>query len=294
MKRNAIIRIVIWSVVLAILLGLLLLGFSANFAYRSYRRNVCHEGVATIVPQRIEEDSTAPADAQFQSTTTKVEINWLSGSIRIQPREDIQTILVKETGDYDTRYAMVCHQNGSKLTVDYCEDSLRTVFGVNIPKKDLTIWVPQGMSLQELEVDAASAKVYVTGLTIGEVDINTASGQSEFTDCTVGTLDVDTASGDVFFSGTLDKLSCEAASASIRAELQNVPSSLDIDTMSGDLELTLPEDAGFTVNLDAMSHSFRSDFPTNGNGGTYVCGDGRCFIQMDTMSGKVNIRKAQS
>lgn len=44
--------------------------------------------------------------------------------------------------------------------------------------------------------------------------------------------------------------------------LENVPNLIKMDSMSGDLTLTLPEGAGFTVSLDAMSSDFSSDFPT--------------------------------
>ena len=64
-----------------------------------------------------------------------------------------------------------------------------------------------------------------------------------------------------------------------------------MDSMSGGLTLTLPEDAGFTVGLDAMSSDFSSDFPTVKKNKSYVCGDGHCKIDMSAMSGDVSILK---
>ena len=65
-----------------------------------------------------------------------------------------------------------------------------------------------------------------------------------------------------------------------------------MDSMSGDLTLTLPEDAGFTVSLDAMSSDFSSDFPTVKKNKSYVCGDGHCKIEVSAMSGDVAILKS--
>lgn len=73
--------------------------------------------------------------------------------------------------------------------------------------------------------------------------------------------------------------------------LENVPNLIKMDSMSGGLTLTLPEDAGFTVSLDAMSSDFSSDFPTVKKNKSYVCGDGHCKIDVSAMSGDVSILK---
>ena len=43
-----------------------------------------------------------------------------------------------------------------------------------------------------------------------------------------------------------------------------------------------------------LSGDFDSEFPTSMSGGDYICGDGRCRIEMDAMSGNVTIRKGQA
>ena len=87
-------------------------------------------------------------------------------------------------------------------------------------------------------------------------------------------------------------MDCDAASADILLELSNVPGRLDMDTASGDLDVVLPADAGFTVTLDSLSGDFESDFDTTMRGGSYVAGNGRCRIDVDAMSGDVTIRKS--
>ena len=64
--------------------------------------------------------------------------------------------------------------------------------------------------------------------------------------------------------------------------------------VSGDLDLTLPENSGFTLSLDALSGNFRSTFPTTAQGNTYVCGDGSCRITVSALSGDVTINKAEA
>lgn len=130
-------------------------------------------------------------------------------------------------------------------------------------------------------------------ITVREVELDSASGTAVFEDCTIEELDIDTASGDVEFSGTLNMLECDAASAKVHAVFHNVPRSLKVDAMSGDVDITLPGRCGFTANIDTMSGDFSSDFETTRKDNTYVHGDGSCRIGLSAMSGDVHIRRGE-
>ena len=125
-----------------------------------------------------------------------------------------------------------------------------------------------------LSIDTASADLSVTDMTIGQAEVDGASGRCRFENCQLGSLSVDTVSGDVFVSGTATELDMDSVSAAINAQLTNVPSEISADTVSGLLELTLPENAGFTIALETLSGNFRSDFDTTKNGSVYRSGDG--------------------
>ncbi len=235
-----------------------------------------------------EEQSTGVSAAEIDS----ISINWVSGDIIIEPA-DVTEITFSETETSRADRSMRWKTNRNKLTIDFCEDSLLNGFGINFSfTKDLTILVPRDWVCADLELDAASANLEVYDLTIQEVDIDTASGTCLFENCQVDSMDVDTAFGDVTFSGTLNILECDAASANFTGILNNVPNLIEMDSASGDLELTLPEEAGFSVKTDALNAKFISDFETTIRNGRYVHGDGSCRIEMDAMSGIVTIHKA--
>lgn len=227
----------------------------------------------------------------------EIEIEWVAGSITIESA-DVDRVTVEETMASDPKYTMICRTTGNKLSIKFCDENLmERGFGLRFGEdlsKNLIIRVPRDFQLNTLEVDAASATMSVKNMVIREVEFDGASGTCDFENCVVDQLDLDTASGDVTFSGTLQTLDCDAASASVRAVLDNVPRSIDMDSMSGDLDLTLPDFAGFTVTMDAMSSDFISDFETTVRNNNYICGDGSCRISMDAMSGDVYIRKAMS
>lgn len=222
----------------------------------------------------------------------EIKIEWISGSVTIEPG-DVQEITFLESGNGTDKYEMVWKQSGDELVIQYSKDSSIAGFGLHFGdgSKDLTVTVPRGWVCDSLELDTASTDLTVRDMIIREMEIDSASGTAKFENCTVSSLDVDTASGDVTFSGSLNELDFEAASASFTGVLENVPDKVKMDSMSGDLTLTLPEGAGFTVSLDAMSSDFSSDFPTVKKNKSYVCGDGHCKIDVDAMSGDVSILK---
>ena len=356
MKRNAINRIIIWSLVLVILLGLLLLGLNWRgwlFGITEIEATEAHDiGNSSSISATVIKDSWLlsspvpdaqqksqllsgttvhvtrqelingsqwayvvspdsgwiPAEnlrledsvsgdsfwridgaAQFSADLQEIEIDWVSGNIRLAPA-NVSSIQVSESGKDISKYPMICKQDGQTLKIEYCTS---TTFGdlKNLKfSKDLTILVPMDWNGRAVKVDAASAKLSVQDLTIQEVEIDTASGSSQFDNCTINSLDIDTASGDVYFEGSLNKLDCDSASAGVQAVLDNVPYEIDIDTASGGLELFLPEDAGFSVKMDTMSGKFDSTLTYTTKNGRYVRGNGACSIDMSSMSGSVTIR----
>lgn len=237
-------------------------------------------------------NQTGSAGSADPAAIREIKIDWISGSVTVEPG-DVQEITFLESGNGIDKYKMVWKQSGDELVIQYSKDSSTAGFGLHFGdgSKDLTVTVPRNWLCDSLELDTASADLTVRDVIIREMEIDSASGTAKFENCTVSSLDVDTASGDVTFTGSLNELDFEAASASFTGVLENVPDQVKMDSMSGDLTLTLPEDAGFTVSLDAMSSDFSSDFPTVKKNKSYVCGDGHCKIDVSTMSGDVAILK---
>lgn len=295
MRTNAIIRIIIWSIVIVLLVSIL----GCGLLYRSHRIND-RPPAETAVPIPIENTEPIQGTATEQSSFStdniqELKIEWAAGTISIRPDPSIKTILVSESDVHNEKYRMMCKTRGDKLTISYTDEAV-SGFGISIGedlRKDLTILVPTDWVCRNLDIDAASANLEVSDLTIQEVEFDGASGVCHFDNCTVDNLDVDTASGDIYFQGALEVLDFDAASASFYGVMTIVPRRLEMDGMSGNLELTLPENAGFTVETEGLSTNFTSDFTTTTRNGAHIHGDGECQIRMEGMSGKVIIHKAQ-
>lgn len=283
MKRNAIVRVIGWSVTLVVLLSLLVGGL---VYFLPDQKQTAEEVDATTFPAELSTDflnyGTSAGDIR------EIEIDWVSGEIQIIPTE-IDHIKVNETAAHANSGAMLCRKDGDTLKISFCKGELAGLKGIG--SKDLTIQVPKGWACRKLEIDAASPKISVQGLTADEVELDTAGGESRFDSCTLGKLDADTASGNLYFTGTLENLEYDSASGSVEAELDNVPSKITMDTASGSLSLKLPKGAGFAVALDSLSGKLDSDFPTTLDGDRYLCGDGACKIEMESLSGGVTVNQ---
>lgn len=251
MRTNAIIRIILFSLVIVLLLAILVVGIGFDqFMFR---------GTGTVA----NEASVSAADV------SDLHINWAAGSITIQTGETDQ-ITFQETGEITEKTAMVYSLTGSTLSIDFAKSSHVIGFG-NLPSKDLIITVPADWLCRELELDAASVNVNVIGLTVESVDLDGAAMKFRF-------------------DGSIYALDCDGASCEINVVTATNPHSIDIDGASCELALTLPADCGFLVQMDGLGCSFESNADYQTSDGSYMYGDRYCKVNADGLSCQVDIR----
>lgn len=282
MRSSAIIRIIIFSIVIILLLGILGVGlgfgsFIVDFGY--YSESYTTGG------------NSLPAD-----DIKNISVEWAAGSITIEPSDnpaDSDSIYFIEEGFTTQETEMVYSLEGNTLSIRYSKPGFMIGF-VSTPVKNLTVKVPADWVCGELSIDAAATDVRIYALTAEEVDMDSASGICRFENCSFGDLDIDTASGDIEFIGSLTTLECDAASADITAQFITAPNRISIDGVSGRLTITLPQECGFSVSMDSLSGTFSSDFAVMKKNDDYVFGDGACRIDTSTVSGDIEIKKATS
>ena len=273
MKSSAIIRIVLYSILILVLLSVLTAGIGFRiYSFHSFTTSGEYSSVENGEPVNVS------ADIQ------KLNIHWASGSVKIQPA-DIDTIQFQESGSFSEDGQMVWKQSGDTLDVYYSKPELKSGLLASSSKK-LTVLVPRQWYCDELSLDVASADILVENLSANEVDIDSASGECEFIDCSVSELDIDTASGRIQYSGTLDAL------ASFTGKFENTPDSIRMDSASGNLNITLPDNSGFRVEMDSLSGKLHTDFNGTYDRDVFVCGDGHCNIRYNGASGSVGINKS--
>jgi len=293
MKTSAIIRIVIFSLVIILLSFILLSVLDHNYYIESGRVH-SYEEAGELPTEGLMQINQHDITAQIQN----IDIEWAAGSITIHRSDSLSSIIVEESCSTDSEYETVIKQSGQTLKIKFSEESVKlSGFGIDADiSKDLVIRVPKNWNCNNLEIDAAAAEVYIHDLSINELDFDGASGNLILDNCNIVDLDIDTASGDVEFTGTLKDLDFDAASAKFYGEFQAMPNRLNLDAMSGDVELVLPEYCWFTCELETMSGSFVTDFATTQEKNVYIHGgkDNACHIRISAMSGDVSILKGIS
>lgn len=279
----------------------------------------------------------------------RVEIDWYGGSVTVGCHEK-DTVSIQETSgdtlseEFTLRYRV---KDGTLSLVYSAPGRLK----LGNLKKDLTVLLPQNLTLEELEIDTGSAPVTGSGLTAQEISVDTASGAVELMDCqvtdrvgvdtasgsvkaeltgalktlsagtasgditvtageiaqmegdtasgsihitadTLGSVEIDTASGDVEITAqAVDEVEMDAASGGLTLTTDQAPREVQVDTVSGQIILHLPEDASFTAEVDTISGKWHCALPATVDGERYTCGSGMGRYSFSTASGDVTIQK---
>lgn len=295
---GAVVRIVIWTLVLAILSSVFVLctlvhagvidsewlsfGVSLNLGGYTYD----------------DADEYLVGGAELKGELTSLDINWVSGRIDIVPG-DGETIVIREeypTGIDSDDLLRYRFENG-KLTVKYCNSRFIWGFGKNMPSKKLIVTVPADMlgSMQDVFVETVSADLTIEGLGAESVDVEAVSADVSMSDVVLESLDVEVVSGKVTLDGIVEEGSVESVLGAVSVTLGAAADELSLETVSGRMEVILPATiAGFEAVLDSVSgdiHVEGFDVERGEDSDTRIYLDGRMKINCDSVSGQLTIKK---
>ena len=221
------------------------------------------------------------------SEVKKLHIEWVSGNVTLKTA-DQHNVTFRVDGDSALPFSY--QLSGNELDLRYPADNAlwKPAWG----SKNLTVTVPQSWYARETNIDVVSAVVEVDGLSTEELKLDTTSGPINASGLCCDQIVASTVSGNVSLEGTAEELKLDTTSGRCQAELDERVREIELDSVSGELELILPESLGFEAEVDTVSGSFRSDIPTTASSkGVYTCGNGECGISVDTVSGSITIQK---
>lgn len=228
------------------------------------------------------------------TSITALDIDWTSGEAEILVTNDAD-ILVREQPErgISASYAMVVTDTDGVLKVRYAEDEFLTL--PNLPAKKLEVYLPRAVAenLTEVRLNSVSADFDVAALTVKEALIfDSVSGNLETDFITADRAEVNTVSGKIDLDGSFRQVTGGSTSGEVDLALRKCPDRIELTTVSGDVELKLPQNAGFSLDYSTVSGDLESDLPltTERNGG-HICGDGSGRITIDTTSGDLTIEK---
>lgn len=253
MKRNAIVRIVLYSLVAIMLIGILVQEIEIDF-------NFFQTSIGGIVEDNAQYD---PAKVK------KLEINWASGHVILKSGDTDQIIILQSTPEEKTE-KIYCALSGDTLKIDYS----KRIFHVGtLPEKDLIITVPQDWVCQELEIDGAALNIEIRGVEIQQIDLDGA--ELKFS-----------------MNGSLQNLTCDGANCNLYIISSYSPMEISIDGAMCALDLILPADTGFEVEANGWGCGVSSDLPFTSGDGVYYNGDRQCKIEANGVGCSLTILSA--
>jgi len=289
-NKSAVVRIVIWSVVLAILVG----AFVCAMIFEG--DNVMFGIHINVSGYKYDDaDSYRVGGGESTDTITALDINWIDGSVDIVA-VDGDKITISETydGEDEDKRLRWKVENG-KLTVKYCKSGRLTATKKSL-NKQLTVEVPRAMleSMSTVDVELVSADLNLRGVKANEMDVESVSGKIMI-EGTITELGIETVSGDLDLVGYIERANIEGVSATLKTTLLNDWATLDIETVSGNIEVYLPESTttGFEAIMDAVSGSIQVEGFDDLTQKKSYCryGDGGIRMNVDAVSGNLKIRK---
>ena len=233
-----------------------------------------------------ERDGFGETEAVLSSSSfadiSEVEIHWLSGSVYLTESDEDGILLQEDyTGDNDD-YRMRYTVSGSRLIIQPCRSKL---FGsVDLPEKTLTVFLPEGITL--VSVETVSADVELMGGSAGTLSVSTTSGDILGPGLQTKELELGTVSGNIRLSqypAGCRTVDCETVSGEVSLGFTSCPEEVDLNSVSGDLALSLPEGSRYELEFDTVSGSrYTSDQSANGAD--------LCEITAETVSGDLTVR----
>ena len=275
MKKNAAIRIVVYSLIILLLTAVLAAGILLP---RWWNRLGAHTGLS---------GAASGGASVEQAGVRELEIQWTAGSVTIQP-EDIDRIEFAETGDDE--HPMVWKLVQDRLVIRDYEGS--NWMGWQDMEKDLVIRVPRQWQPEEVDIQTASAQVTIQDLTAGSLELNGVSGATLLTGCQARELSVGGVSGETELQGKFGSVDVVTVSGECTVTLDEMSREVELESVSGDMTLVIPEGSGFTARWDSVSGDLRSDLEIRSSGGQYIRGDGSAKIDAESVSADLTIRPA--
>lgn len=215
----------------------------------------------------------------------EIEIHWLTGDVYlVESDEDGVNLQEDYTGDNED-YCMRYRVSSGKLIIQPCKSTLFS--SEDLPRKALTVFLPDTLTLDKITVETVSADVELMGGSVDTLSINTMSGNITGPGLSAKEYELGTVSGDISLSALpagSSAIDCETVSGEVRISCTAHPDEIDFNSVSGNLRLTLPKGScRYTLDFSTVSGDRDTDRFISG-------GDETCDITAETVSGNVELQ----
>ena len=225
---------------------------------------------------------------------SRISVNWINGSVELE-YYDGDTIAFSEPEQSSPDHQLRWLVSGNELKIEFCKSGTKWLKNNDFSNKNLTVYLPNGFSLNDINIDAISANITLKDITAYAADLETVSGNinisGAFTD-----IDAESVSGNVVANGAFTNIAAETVSGYGDITVAGKPAKMELETVSGFIKVAVPADiSGFTVRCDTVSGTATAgDFEVKiAEKNRLVYGDGSTTIDFDSVSGNFEITKAK-
>ena len=238
-------------------------------------------------------DKYTVGDAVITDTVKNLDIDWTSGNINFEYHdEDTVEISEKSRKKLSEDKKMRWWFDDGNLRIRFAKKGISFFSWGFDQNKELTVKLPEGISLEDVNIDSTSGDVNIPSLQAQMLTLDVVSGDIRLNLSGAGELKMSSVSGNV--EATLDKVSSaeiDTTSGDVKLSAPGLEK-LDIDVTTGDVTAALSGKPGFTAHLDTVTGKINYDLPLTKESGAYVCGDGSGNVKIDTTTGDINLISA--
>jgi DUF4097 and DUF4098 domain-containing protein YvlB len=150
----------------------------------------------------------------------------------------------------------------------------------------------------EISIDTGSGDVSLAGIRARGVDVDTGSGEVTGNDLSAESASIASGSGDIQLGKfKAERVSVDTGSGEVTVEILGEMLSLEIESGSGDISVTIPKTLGADLSIETGGGRIETNLTLETSVRKHDqlvgrIGDGRGRIAIETGSGAVSIRQA--
>jgi len=301
MNTLRVITVICWSVSALVLIGLLVWFLTGSvFGIGGLNFNNWFSGINIGNLQSLT-GPFENQGSHIEDTTNlhSVSINWVAGEITVIPY-DGNEVRVTEFAQRELRdnERMQVTTDGGTLNIRF---RAGVSFAGNMPRKNLEVLVPRELSEEmtrlsisttsgsinvnsfeattvrvssvsasidvsniisnDVNISTTSGKITTTSVRAGKLDTSSVSGDTSISESHITTLDASTTSGKTNASGEFQRVDVSSVSGSTTIKNTTVPDRINISSVSGSIDVYIPNNGDIAVSHSAVSGRFSSEVP---------------------------------
>lgn len=327
MKKSAKNRIIIWSIVSAILMGIIVVIFvpiihHGNVYYSGFDTYDEYDGYDCYTEEtsgKLSYNSYDVYDLTINvsngnvilksGTSDLIEIYALDGSTDDEPNnyknfyykycDSVCSLVIYgseedrnlENQDYTSNMFdfenLFSNISNKTIVVEIPTDSYLNSITVNTAAADITV----KNITNDLSLNTYSGSVYASNINLVTISVNNISGDINFEKSTAESISINTVSGKTELDGNFKETTFESVSGDLYYSNASSSNYLTaINTVSGNAYLELPENLGFVLDSTSVSGSVISELKGKYTDDGYVYGDESADIDFSSVSGSITLK----